>query len=166
MHNFNLNYKKIFFTITALTLIGFLNSCGIYKPVDARKVPPDAKSRVKKNLEEGRGFTLMGNKNKSTNFQFASSNPMWRATLEILDFLPLSNVDYSGGIVSTDWYNEGTSSNESLKITIRFLKKIEPETKGKYLLDMEYFLRKDVEYTLELFIEEMKDKSELRRLYK
>ena len=46
---------------------------------------------------------------------------MWRATLEILDFLPLSNVDYSGGIIITDWYNEGTSIDESIKITIRFL---------------------------------------------
>ena len=60
-------------------------------------------------------------KGGGTNYQFASSNPMWRATLEILDFLPLSNVDYSGGIISTDWYNEGTSSDESIKITIRFL---------------------------------------------
>ena len=57
----------------------------------------------------------------ATNYQFASSNPMWRATLEILDFLPLSNVDYSGGIIITDWYNEGTSLDESIKITIRFL---------------------------------------------
>ena len=56
-----------------------------------------------------------------TSYQFASSNPMWRATLEILDFLPLSNVDYSGGIIITDWYNEGTSLDESIKITIRFL---------------------------------------------
>jgi len=46
---------------------------------------------------------------------------MWRASLEILDFLPLSNVDYSGGIITTDWYNEGTASDESIKITIRFL---------------------------------------------
>jgi hypothetical protein len=46
---------------------------------------------------------------------------MWRATVDILDFLPLSNVDYSGGIIITDWYNEGTSSNESIKITVRFL---------------------------------------------
>ena len=46
---------------------------------------------------------------------------MWRATLEILDFLPLSNVDYSGGIITTDWYNEGTASDESIKITVRFL---------------------------------------------
>ena len=59
--------------------------------------------------------------NKNTNYQFASSNPMWRASLEILDFLPLANVDYSGGIITTDWYNEGTASAESIKITIRFL---------------------------------------------
>ena len=63
---------------------------------------------------------MMGDKG-GTNYQFASSNPMWRATLEILDFLPLSNVDYSGGIIITDWYNEGTSLDESIKITIRFL---------------------------------------------
>ena len=56
-----------------------------------------------------------------TSYQFASSNPMWRATLDILDFLPLANVDYSGGIITTDWYNEGTASDESIKITIRFL---------------------------------------------
>ena len=100
----------------------FLNSCGIWDPADARKIPANADERVKKNLEEGKGFTIMGaGKGGGTNYQFASSNPMWRATLEILDFLPLSNVDYSGGIISTDWYNEGTSSDESIKITIRFL---------------------------------------------
>ena len=58
---------------------------------------------------------------RNTTYQFASSNPMWRATLEILDFLPLANVDYSGGIITTDWYNEGTASDESIKITVRFL---------------------------------------------
>ena len=45
---------------------------------------------------------------------------MWRATLEILDFLPLSTVDYSGGMIVSDWYT-GESSNESIKISIRFL---------------------------------------------
>jgi len=63
----------------------------------------------------------MDGKKGGTNYQFASSNPMWRATLEILDFLPLANVDYSGGIITTDWYNEGTSLDESIKITVRFL---------------------------------------------
>ena len=120
-----LNYisKKVVILITAVALLNFLNSCGIYAPSDARKVSPNSKERVKKNLEEGKGISLgkaLGGSG-STSYQFASSNPMWRATLEILDFLPLANVDYSGGIITTDWYNEGTSLDESIKITVRFL---------------------------------------------
>jgi len=115
-------HNKICFYLFGLILLAILNSCGIWDPADARKVSPNADERVKKNLEEGKGFTLMGNKKGGGGaFQFASSNPMWRATLEILDFLPLSNVDYSGGIVTTDWYNEGTSATEAIKITVRFL---------------------------------------------
>ena len=118
----NLFQKRLFIIILGLISVIFLNSCGMWDPADARKIPANADERVKKNLEEGKGFTIMGaGKGGGTNYQFASSNPMWRATLEILDFLPLSNVDYSGGIISTDWYNEGTSSDESIKITIRFL---------------------------------------------
>ena len=117
--------KKIKIFFTGFVVFGFLTSCGtgIWDPADARKVPSNAKERVKKNLEEGKGISLKGlaTGGKGTNYQFASSNPMWRATLEILDFLPLANVDYSGGIITTDWYNEGTASNESIKITIRFL---------------------------------------------
>jgi len=115
---------KIFFT--GFVVFGFLTSCGtgIWDPADARKVPSNAKERVKKNLEEGKGISLKGlasGGKGGTNYQFASSNPMWRATLEILDFLPLANVDYSGGIITTDWYNEGNTSDESIKITVRFL---------------------------------------------
>ena len=116
--------KKILFSLSLVIFFGFLYSCGIYKPVDARKVSPNSKERVKKNLEEGRGISIqkmMKGGSGGTNYQFASSNPMWRATLEILDFLPLANVDYSGGIITTDWYNEGTSLDESIKITVRFL---------------------------------------------
>ena len=121
----HLNYipKKILVLLTSFLFLIFINSCGIYKPVDARKISPNSKERVKKNLEEGKGMTLknlMGGSG-GTNYQFASSNPMWRATLEILDFLPLTNVDYSGGIITTDWYNEGTALDESVKITVRFL---------------------------------------------
>ena len=60
-------------------------------------------------------------KNKATNYQFSTSNPLWRASLELIDFIPLSTVDYSGGIIITDWYSDSSSSNESIKITIRFL---------------------------------------------
>ena len=115
--------KGIYGILIAIIAFSFFTSCGIYQPSDARKISPNADERVRKNLEEGRGITLGDafGKGKGTSYQFASSNPMWRATLEILDFLPLSNVDYSGGIVTTDWYNDGTSADESIKITVRFL---------------------------------------------
>ena len=116
--------KKLLLVITGLFIFSFLNSCGIYAPSDARKVSPNSKERVKKNLEEGKGMSFgkaLSGRGSGTSYQFASSNPMWRATLEILDFLPLSNVDYSGGIITTDWYNEGTALDESIKITVRFL---------------------------------------------
>jgi hypothetical protein len=117
--------KKTLVIFFGIILFGFSTSCGIWDPADARKISPNADERAKKNLEEGKGITLGGmlggGSGDGTNYQFASSNPMWRATLEILDFLPLSNVDYSGGIITTDWYNEGTASDESIKITVRFL---------------------------------------------
>ena len=127
MSIFNYIPKKIIFFFTGFIILCFLSSCGIgdwWDPADARTVPANSKERVKKNLEEGKGMSLkgmMGGTKGGTNYQFASSNTMWRATLEILDFLPLANVDYSGGIITTDWYNEGTTSDESIKITVRFL---------------------------------------------
>jgi len=106
-----------------LVLIGiFLASCNGIPGADARKYPADPKERVKKNLEEGRGFTLnktFGNSGGGT-FEFASSNELWRASLDIIDFMPLTSVNYSGGIIITDWYSEN-NSNESIKISIRFL---------------------------------------------
>ena len=113
--------KRIYGILIAVIAFSFFTSCGIYQPSDARKVSPNADERVRKNLEEGRGITLGGLAGGGkTSYQFASSNPMWRATLEILDFLPLSNVDYSGGVIITDWFSEN-SEQEPLKITVRFL---------------------------------------------
>jgi len=124
-----LNYaaKYILFFLYGLVILGLLSSCSdgkFWDPADARKVSPNVNERVRKNLEEGKGFSIgrsMSGGAGGTSYQFASSNPMWRATLEILDFLPLANVDYSGGIITTDWYNEGTAADESIKITVRFL---------------------------------------------
>ena len=115
----NLSIVKIISILTLLWSLIFLNSCGIYKPVDAREYPPDPKLRVKKNMEEGRGFRLMGGNKKGGVFDFASSNELWRASLDTIDFMPLVSANYSGGIIITDWYNEG--GDESVKITIRFL---------------------------------------------
>ena len=124
MNFFNYIPKNISFFLLGILISIFLSSCGIWDPADARKVPANVNERVQKNLEEGKGISInkmMKGRDKGTTYQFASSNAMWRATLDILDFLPLANVDYSGGIITTDWYNEGTSSDESIKITVRFL---------------------------------------------
>ena len=108
---------------SAFFLIIFLSSCGPFKPApsDARKVPPNVDERVRKNIEEGRGFRLMGGQKKGGTFDFASSNELWRASLDTIDFMPLLSANYSGGIIITDWYSDGKNQGESIKISIRFL---------------------------------------------
>ena len=105
-----------------LTLFLFTISCGIYKPVDAKKFPPQPELRVKKNIEEGRGFRLMSGfgGDKAGKFEFANANPLWRASLDIIDFMPLLSVDYGGGLIITDWYGE-ENEKDSIKISIQFL---------------------------------------------
>ena len=118
-----LKYLKIL--ILLIIFLPFLNSCGGLSQTDAREFPPEPEKRVRKNLEEGRGFTMMdsfSDKNKgSGNFDFASSNELWRASLDTIDFMPLASANYSGGIIITDWYTAGQNTNESIKISIRFL---------------------------------------------
>ncbi len=112
--------------ITAILFISLITMypCTGMPGADARKYPPNPKERVKKNLEEGRGFRLdnaFGNSAKGGDFMFASANELWRASLDTIDFMPLSSVNYSGGIIITDWYSDGNDLNESVKISIRFL---------------------------------------------
>ena len=116
--------KPIISIITIISLTIFLASCQLAKMGgDAKENPPDPRERVKKNLEEGRGFRLDDalSNSKGGDFLFASANELWRASLDTLDFMPLSSVNYSGGIIITDWYSEENNMDESVKISIRFL---------------------------------------------
>jgi hypothetical protein len=113
-------YTKLKIIPVIFFLFLFLNSCGIYKYSDARKNPTNANERIKKNMEEGKGFRLGQIGKKSGDFNFATSNPLWRASLDILDFAPLSNVDYAGGIIVTDWFTQQNSTDQ-VKITVKFL---------------------------------------------
>jgi hypothetical protein len=117
--------KKFNVALILLVSSTLLISCGGKLPgADARKFPSDPKKRVEKNLSEGRGFRLseMGKSSSGGGvFEFASSNELWRASLDIIDFMPLASVNYSGGIIITDWYSSNQNSNESIKISIRFL---------------------------------------------
>ena len=112
--------KIIKLLVVQLFVLGILlNSC---TGGDARKIPPNMKDRQRQNIDEGRGFSFgktFGS--KGGEFDFASSNELWRASLDTLDFMPLALANYSGGIIVTDWYSDGSSRNESIKISVRFL---------------------------------------------
>ena len=115
--------KTIFFKLFCyLAIILLFKSCGIYRKTDAREFPPEPQKRIQKNIEEGRGFKLFNNDKKSGGtFDFATSNEMWRASLDIINFMPLLSADYGGGLIITDWYSNENQDNESIKISIRFL---------------------------------------------
>ena len=134
------NLKIILFLLISSTL---LISCGGKLPgADARKYDPDPKKRIAKNIEDGRGFKLMDTMSKGGGvFEFASSNELWRASLDIIDFMPLASVNYSGGIIVTDWYSTDQTSNESIKISIRFLSN---EVRAD-ALDIKIFSKKCIE---------------------
>ena len=120
-------FRKFSLAILFMIILIFLNSCGnnFFRGADARKVSPDPRERVKKNLEEGKGFRIdnavKGVRRGGGTFEFASSNELWRASLDIIEFMPLTSANYSGGIIITDWYSNNTNPNETIKITIRFL---------------------------------------------
>jgi len=118
-----ISFKNLNIILVLLVSSTLLISCGGKLPgADARKYSKDPEKRIAKNIEEGKGFRLLGgDKSAGGVFEFASSNELWRASLDTIDFMPLASVNYSGGIIITDWYSTDQSSNESIKISIRFL---------------------------------------------
>ncbi|MDC0618697.1 DUF3576 domain-containing protein [Pelagibacteraceae bacterium] len=125
--NSNTGFLRFFVNIFTIFLLFFALACSIPKFAKPSKVknniPVNAKERARQNINEGRGISLKGltSKGRGTTYEFSTSNPLWRASLEIIDFMPLATVDYSGGIIITDWYGDSQNANESIKITIRFL---------------------------------------------
>ena len=119
----HMHYFKSILLFISLLLI--LSNCkgGKLPGADARKVPYSAEERVKRNIEQGKGFRLnnLMEKRSGGDFEFASSNELWRASLDVVDFMPLASANYSGGMIITDWYSDSNNSNESIKLTIRFL---------------------------------------------
>ena len=107
--------------VIILLILPMLSSCGIYRPVSAKDYPPEPEKRIQKNMEEGRGIRIWKNRKKGGTFDFASSNALWRASLDTISFMPLLTADYGGGIIITDWFNNTNNENQSIKISIQFL---------------------------------------------
>ena len=114
--------KKIFL------LSFFLYSCAKVDPVTGEKIliEQDGFKKAREAADKGGGiFGTLGKdvqkQQGQGNVNFANSNVLWKATLKTLDFLPLINADYSGGIIIYDWYSEASNSNEQIKVTVKFL---------------------------------------------
>jgi len=120
----NQTIKKI---LILLIILSSLSNCGsnIFRRADVKDVPINVNERVKKNVEEGRGIRFGKGSTEGGVFDFASSNELWRASIEVLDFVPFTNASYSGGILITEWFDggskENSNNNRDLKITVRFL---------------------------------------------
>jgi hypothetical protein len=116
--------KKYFIYLILLLLTFSGCSNNIFRRADVKDTPINVNDRVKKNIEEGRGIRFGKGSSKGGTFDFASSNELWRASMDVLDFVPFSNASYSGGILITEWF-DGNSNDKNekrdLKITVRFL---------------------------------------------
>ena len=115
------NFTKIFLILLSLLMLSNCSDGKFFKRSDVKDNPVNVNDRVRKNIEEGKGIRFGIGNQKGGVFDFASANELWRASVETLDFVPLVNASYSGGIIITDWFNGGGDQKRDLKITIRFL---------------------------------------------
>ena len=119
MFKFNFKFSKILIFFCLALMVG----CNKNNTKMDPNRPLSAEEKRQRNIKEGGGVSLKGIMGGvgGTNYEFSTSNPMWRATLDILDFLPLSTVDYSGGVIISDWYTDNSNKDQALKVTVRFL---------------------------------------------
>jgi len=117
---------NILIKLSSVFLISLLIfNCAKIDPITGEKVliDPNEKNRAREAANKDGGILgdVFGSKNKPTNFEFSTSNVLWRATLKSLDFLPLLNADYGGGIIIYDWYSQTNNPKEQIKISVQFL---------------------------------------------
>jgi hypothetical protein len=116
--------KMIKNTLIIIAFFAIFSCSSKVDPVTGEKVviDPNPNNKAREFADKGGGiFGSIGKDKSNTNYDFATSNILWRATIKSLDFMPMINADYSGGIIIYDWYSENINSNEQIKIQVRFL---------------------------------------------
>jgi hypothetical protein len=117
--------KSYVHSLLLVILLFFINNCSKSDPAseNTEVLEPNPYKRAQQIAEKGGG--IFGDINRvgknSGNFEFSTSNVLWRATLKNLEFLPLINADYAGGIIIYDWYSQSNNANEQIKISVQFL---------------------------------------------
>lgn len=115
-------FSKAIKLISSIFLLFVLTSCSGFGSkeetggIAKKRMEPNIKEATRKSVDSG-GITLFGNKK---NDELGQNNSMWKATLEVLDFIPLANATFSGGVIITDWYTSEENSNKSIKINVKF----------------------------------------------
>jgi hypothetical protein len=107
----------IFITIASLASCSSDNKKKEEEVLEKKRLNPNLLERARENADKNPIFNSSRSKSSSS-FEFSTSNVLWRASLKTLDFIPLNNTDYSGGVIVTDWYG---GTDEQIKISIRFL---------------------------------------------
>ena len=115
--------KLIKLSVLAIFTLSLLNSCNFFKRSDIKDNPVNVNERVKRNIQEGRGIRFGKGATRGGDFDFASANPLWRSAIDVMDFVPLTNASYSGGIIITEWFSseKNSGNNRELKITVQFM---------------------------------------------
>ena len=125
LNNFKLIGNSLIKVVSVVIILISLASCtkGEKKNneiIGKKRVPINTSERAQQSVDQGGGLLSgLGKKQNQNTFDFATSNVMWRAAISSFDSIPLNTVDYSGGIIITDWYSNG--SNENIKININFV---------------------------------------------
>ena len=127
LHKYNSNKLRFYIVFVFVLIVSCSKSVNDKDKEETYKEKtwnPSAAGRAEDARNSGGGFFNSDRKNEGKTggaFEFASSNVLWRATLKSLDFLPLLNADYSGGVIIYDWYSQTNNPKEQIKISVQFL---------------------------------------------
>ena len=116
----NILIKSIVIASSLLFLLSCQKEDSNSKILKRKNVEPNLNKRAETYVNEGGGVLNQMKGQGTGNFEFATANVLWRASLKTLDFIPIQSANYSGGVLVTDWYSNSLDSNSSIKIEVRF----------------------------------------------
>lgn len=64
------------------------------------------------------GLSLIGGDDKASTDVITVNSYLWRASLDTVSFMPLTNVDPFGGVILTDWYSDPDTPKERFKLNV------------------------------------------------
>ena len=104
--------------ILLLSILLMISSCSNYKSVFSSKVNDETQKPILVLEDNSKDVLLSKNINLKNLDNVNVNGYLWRATLNILSFVPLISTDALSGTIITDWYVNKNIQNQRLKITV------------------------------------------------